>query len=222
MHGRHGDDGESLIHFKQVNVVHRPAGFFQHFLYRTYRRGSKPAGFLGMCGMCVQDCQRRQAAGCCVTFPEQNHGRRAVRYGTGICGRHGAVFGECRFQCGNFVEPRLARLLVGMNCSFAFTRFNHHRFDFFLEFPLPDGCLRTRQRLDGVCILHLPGKTVFARAVFRERPHQLALVVSVLQAVKEHVIHHLPVSQAQAAARLEYQVRCIAHALHSSRDDTVG
>ena len=37
MHGSHCHHRKCLVYFKQVYVIYRPAGFFQHFFYRPYR-----------------------------------------------------------------------------------------------------------------------------------------------------------------------------------------
>jgi hypothetical protein len=82
-------------------------------------------------------------------------------------------------------------------------------------------CLGARRRGDGELVLRLAGEVVAAGAVLGEGAHQAALVllgVAVFQAVEEHVVHHLAVAEAVAAARLGQQVGRVGHRLHAAGD----
>ncbi|MNE54865.1 hypothetical protein D3C80_1496780 [compost metagenome] len=55
------------------------------------------------------------------------------------------------------------------------------------------------------------------RAIFRESPHQPALVIGVFKAVEKHVIGELAVAETITIAGAVQQIGRVAHALHATR-----
>ncbi len=81
----------------------------------------------------------------------------------------------------------------------------------------PDSIAASARRTDSAeeCVLFRARECVLVGGRFGEVPHHVA-VVGVLQTVEKHVVQHLLVTHAVAAARLGQQVRCIAHGLHAA------
>ena len=70
---------------------------------------------------------------------------------------------------------------------------------------------------DGKLVLGLAAELVLSCAVFTKGAHGAPCFVGVFQAVKHHVVEHLPVAHAVTTTPLEQQIGCIGHALHAAR-----
>jgi hypothetical protein len=99
------------------------------------------------------------------------------------------------------------------------------RRDFPGEAAIGVGLLGARGGGDGIGVLRLAGELVGASAILGEGTHQATPVVSVFEAVEEHVVLDLAVAEPEAAARLGQEVGRIGHRLHAAGDhhvDTAG
>jgi hypothetical protein len=93
-HGRHGDDGESLVHLVQGERRRFPAELRQQFLDRARRRGGEPLGLLREAGVARMRRQRLDSAARSFGRRHQHRGRRAIGNRRRRRGRDRAVLAE--------------------------------------------------------------------------------------------------------------------------------
>ena len=103
-----------------------------------------------------------------------------------------------------------------------FTHRDLHRHNLGAEAAVLDRLLGTGQRRHRKIILSLAAKAMCLRAIFSKGAHQAASIVSVFEAIEEHVIEHPTVAHAIPAACPVQQIRRVGHALHAARDDHLG
>jgi hypothetical protein len=120
-----------------------------------------------------------------------------------VRGRDGAVLAERRLQRRNLVGRRFRRLLVVVDDDVALPAAHRHRRGLPRERAVLVGGKRARKRRSRERVLRLAREFELRRAVFRERSHQPALVVRVLEAIQEHVVGHRLVAHPVARARAE-------------------
>src|SRR5206468_2346066 len=87
-------------------------------------------------------------------------------------------------------RARLARLLVLADDDRAFLTRNGHRRDLPAKRAVFGRATRARERAQREFVLLFAGESILVGACFRERPHQFALVVGVLEAVEKHMVVH--------------------------------
>jgi hypothetical protein len=81
--------------------------------------------------------------------------------------------------------------------------------------------LGAAQRFDRVVVLVLAGQLVLVGGVLRESAHRPARLVSVFEAIEEHVIVGSVMPDPRARAVLLEQIGGVGHRLHSTRDDQI-
>jgi len=84
------------------------------------------------------------------------------------------------------------------------------------------GLNRPRQRRECIVVLGLTGKLKPLGAIFGKGAHQTAFVIGVFQAIKEHMVDHLPMAQPRPAAHFRQHIGRVGHALHAARDHHIG
>ena len=191
----------------------------------AHRGRGEPGWLLCMGGMAADHGQRREALSLRGRLAHQHQGGCTVGDGAGIGGGDAAVLGESRFELGDFLDLGLGWLFVLLHHGVTLASRHGHGCGLPVEMAVTDGGLGTGGGGHGVGVLGFAGEAVVARAIFGKSAHEAAPgggAVVVFQSVEEHVVDHLAVAQALAAARFREQVGGVAHGLHAADDDGLG
>jgi hypothetical protein len=145
-----------------------------------------------------------------------------VRDRRGIGRGDRAALAEGGFQLRDLFGARIAGLFVRRDGRLALAGFNGHGDDLGDESAAFDRRERIGQGAERVVVLLVPGELERLGAILGEGAHQAALVIGVLEAVEEHVVVGLLMSDPRAAPHGRKQVGRVRHAFHAAGDDHVG
>src|SRR5699024_5839169 len=124
----------------------------------------------------------------------------AVGDGAGAGGGDGAVLAESGPEAGDLGRIAAARLLVLRDLDFAFTGLDRDRHDLARETAVCYRLAGAIEGFDGVVVLRVAAEAVVVGGVLGEGAHGAALVVGIFQAVEQHMVDHLAMAEAIAAA----------------------
>ena len=86
-HGGHGDDGEGLVDFEEIDFRKRPAGAVEQHADGADGRGGKERGRVGVGGVAGYGGQRLEAAAVGFRTAHEDQGGGTVGDGAGVCRR---------------------------------------------------------------------------------------------------------------------------------------
>ena len=220
-HGRHGHDGKGLVDLVETDVASRPADLLQQLLDGSDRCCREPGGCLGDAGNAGNAGERLQLAPLGFAGAHQDEGRRAIRDRAGVGRGDRAALAECGLQLGDLGRICREGLLVASHLRATGPALDGNRHDLLGKGAVLVGRLGALEAFDRECVLRLARELIVLRSVLGKGTHQTPLVEGVLQPVEEHVVLHLGVAEACAAAHLRQQVGRVGHAFHAAGDDDV-
>ena len=114
-HGGHGDDGEGLVDFEQVDIRKRPARAFKQHADSADGRGGKERGSVGVGGVARDGGKRLEAATIGFRAAHEDERGGSVGDSAGVCGGDRSAFAKGGLEVGNLVGSGFERELVVAN-----------------------------------------------------------------------------------------------------------
>src|SRR5579859_293030 len=221
-HDTEGLNRESLIQFIEVDIFILPAGFLPNLANCPDRSHHDPFGFDAVGGL-RDDADHGLGAQFFRTLRagDDNRGGSIVDAGS-VAGSHGAIFLEGRFQTAeDFDGGVFARAFVFVEDDRRRTFFlsgNFYGHDLRFEAALFDRGDGFAVGVDGELVLLLASDAVLFGDVLAGDPH-VVVVVDIPEAVVDHGVDDLRVTETVSLARLREKIGSVGHGFHAAGHD---
>ena len=199
---RAGLRSKGFVGFDQIQIRHRPAGFFQCFAAGIDRSNAHNCWVKPNTGIRGDARQRFDPAFFCFIRAHQQCASSAI-VDAGCIGRcHASIFNKCRSQFLHVFDGcSVPDIFILIHYDIAFSGLNGEGCDFIRE---PTGFLRRFcfiLRTDGKLILHIAANLPLLRNILCGLTHVIA-VKSIPQTVLNHAVNILKIAHFMAGSQM--------------------